>query len=173
MTTAPDFQPKNLNELEAYLDALALKEGIIVFALYKSIQRLGGLSSPDVMEYVRVAQKRMAEAATLVEEKQEAEREWVRVTSGASLGYFPDGAPVQPSDVGIDPLDDGDEVESGAFRFPADSPLPIAGNPASGVENPEDRVPEGYTAPGAMTPAQQRMAKARAARQANLARKSA
>lgn len=152
-----DFQPKNINELETYLEDMALREGPITFAIFKSIQRLGGLSSPDVMEYVRVAQKRMAEAATLVEEKQEAEREWVRVTSGASLGYFPDGAPVQPSDVGIDPLDDGDEVESGAFRFPVDSPLPIAGNPASGVEQSD------------LTPAQQRMAKARAVRQANLA----
>jgi len=96
--------------------------------------------SPDILEQVRVAQKRQydshldqikyaqEEVRRVLSETKLLDSDKVREAYATDLGHFPDGAPVQPSDVGI-PLTEGDDDRELA-------PLPIAGNPQSGVEQP-------------------------------------
>mgnify|MGYP001593995997 CR=1 FL=1 len=155
-----DFQPKNLNELEEYLENLALQEGPICFALLKTIERLGGLSSPDVMEYVRVAQKKMAENSR-------AETNAVRKEMG--MGALEDHALYPPLTTGdddrevvLDPL--ADEPQSGANDL-----VEVHRAMGNRVVDPEATLTDSTNA---LTPAQERMARARAARQANLAKKA-
>lgn len=94
-TIDPTYQPRTLAELEAYLEELALSEGPIAFGLLKALQRVGGISGPDIMEYVRVAQARLSMRGVTV--SQSVQPSHGAITTPGGDASFPQAPPPPPA----------------------------------------------------------------------------